>query len=596
MADGDAEAGGVRVMSVASGIDGMTDFKQKICLGCCGGVGLVVTIIVAVTISGIKHLGPDDQVVIKSASGKSVVNGPQAAQTNPFKSKEWRKAQLLDPLKYAVVQDTLSAVVRHEQGPQLLFLGAYDELREVRDKLVLEKDQYVRLVDLKTGIERVERGPTTIVPSPTETSANGTQRAVFLDTETAAVVLHRQTGLRRLVTACTESTGVFTPAPNEEIVELRSLIHVLPHEAMIVRDVQGTMTVYSGAEQMTSGPGVCRLSNSTSGDGQGTSFFLEPYSRIVRMFWSDYSQTPGEVTTTTTTAPGSNATVGAGVATGSTSSSSIAGGSADSIYATQPQTSTRSGPKVAVVKIDLRARKAFYDYEVRTSDNVKLSLEGTVFWQISDVRKMINMTSDPEGDVWHRARSTLIQAVSNVTLQQFMGGFNNIVMSAFSGSDDFYTSRGITLQSMELTRYTPVDAHTRTVLQAIIRETTNRINRLQKQISDNEVRNERLQAEIQLEENRTTLIETQARNSKLLAETRGATDGGGIATSIASFIDGLNASMPNATGRMELYRLHETLEATKTDTSHLSSGNASLYVAPKEMELRLQMPHSTAEL
>merc|ERR1712193_333230 len=96
-------------------------------------------------------------------------------------------------------------------------------------------------------------------------------------------------------------------------------------------------------------------------------------------------------------------------------------------FVTQASGITRGGPKVPVVKIDLRARKAYYEYEVRTSDNVKLRLSGSIFWQIVDVRKMINATSDPEGDMYHRARSTLIGAVSNVTLSTFMNGFNDIV-------------------------------------------------------------------------------------------------------------------------------------------------------------------------
>lgn len=560
--------------------------NQKCCVGCCGLVSFIGLIFFIILMSAYAHLGPDDQVVIKSASGKSVVNGPTAVQLNPFKSKEWRKAPLLDPLQYAVVQDTLTAIVRHEEGPQLLFMGAYDELKDVKSKLVLEKDEYVRLVDKKTGNERVEAGPRTIVPSPSEYSPNGTQTAVFLDTDSAAVVLHKTSGLRRLVTACNHDGGVFTPQPLEEVVEVRQLIHVLPHEAMIVRDVEGTMTVYSGAEEMSASDLACQMAQGASAqDGQGTAFFLPPYSKIVRMFWSDYSAPVG-IDSVPTPAP-------AAMVTTTPHGSSQQGASTD-IYMTQNTFSTHAGPKVAVVKIDLRARKSFYSYEVRTSDNVKLRLDGTIFWQVADVRKMINMTSDPEGDVWHKSRSSINQAVSNVTLDMFMNGFNDIVMDAFArhSQDAFFTVRGLKLSSMELTKYTCVDAQTASTLQNIIRETTNRINRLQKQRSENEVRQEKLSADINLESNRTLLIETEALNAKLLAETRGATDGGGVATSIASFIDGLNTSLPDIAKRMELYRLHESHEASKRDTQQLASGNASLFISPKEMALRLAMPHS----
>jgi len=559
----------------------MSHQQQKYCLGACGVAGLVSLIIFGVCMGSYHHLGPDDQVLIKSASGNSVVNGPGAVQLNPFKSKEWRKAVPLGPLAYAAVQDTLTAVVRHEQGSKLLFLGAYDTLRQVRPKLVLEKDEYLRLVDRTTGEERVEIGPRTIVPSPVDLMPDGTLKAVFLDHGRAAVVLNKQTGMRRLVTLCTHSSGVLYPAPQEEIVEVRPVIHVLPHEAMVVRDVEGTTTVYSGAEP-SSGQG-CQSAGPAE---QGTSFFLPPYSKIVRMYWSDYSssaevqqgQGPTLVTPRRQLAALDRLN--------------------SSMYTDAVGSASSSGPKVPVVKVDLRAQKAFYSYEVRTSDNVKLLLDGTIFWQVSDVRKMINMTADPEGDVWARSRSTLISAVSNATLSEFMNGFNDIVTNAFTAhaADSFYALRGITMWSMELTRYTCVDEYTRQVLQQIIRETTNRINRLQKQRSDNEVRSEKLTADIQLEQNKTSLIETKALNTKLLAETRGATDGGEVATGISSFIDGLGESLPNITERMSLYRFQETLKAAQTDARQLSGGNASLYIAPKEMDLRLQMPHAAQEL
>merc|ERR1712066_1118852 len=94
--------------------------------------------------------------------------------------------------------------------------------------------------------------------------------------------------------------------------------------------------------------------------------------------------------------------------------------------------------KVPVTKIDLRAQYAFFEYAVRTSDNVELVLEGTIFWQVTNVPQMIHATGDPKGDVWYHARSALIQAVSQVTLEEFMASFNEIVTNATSSDDKFY--------------------------------------------------------------------------------------------------------------------------------------------------------------
>merc|ERR1719262_1746894 len=94
--------------------------------------------------------------------------------------------------------------------------------------------------------------------------------------------------------------------------------------------------------------------------------------------------------------------------------------------------------KVPVQKIDMRPQYAFFEYTVRTSDNVELVLEGTIFWQVSDVAKMIERTGDPKGDVWYHARSALIQAVSKVTPETFMASFNSIVLKAAAMDEAFY--------------------------------------------------------------------------------------------------------------------------------------------------------------
>jgi regulator of protease activity HflC (stomatin/prohibitin superfamily) len=256
------------------------------------------------------------------------------------------------------------------------------------------------------------------------------------------------------------------------------------------------------------------------------------------------------------------------------------------------KSSAETREKVPVTRIDLRVRKAFYSYSVRSSDNVKLQLDGSVFWQITDVQRMVAATSDPEGDLWYHARSSIIQAVSNVTLNTFMSNFNAIVLSAFTGasSDTFYIERGIELQSIELTSYECIDTDTAIVLQEIIRESTYRRNRLIMQGSEDDVRKEKLNSDIMIEGKRTALLETLADNNLLIARTSGETDGARTAKSISSFIDGLNLSLPELDDRVSLYKHHNALESSKNDTTNLATGTANLYVAPKDMNLKLSMP------
>jgi len=351
----------------------------------------------------------------------------------------------------------------------------------------------------------------------------GTERALFLDVDLAALILNRSSGRERLVVA----QGTFAPGPYEQILQVRPLIHVFPHEAIIVRDSQGQLTVHMGTDGIDRG---------------GMSFFLPPYCEILQMNWSDYSRAPEGDT-----------------------------------------------QKVLVEKIDMRARHIFFKYEVRTSDNVKLLLEGTIFWQVKNVQTMISATPDPEGDVWHHARSALIEAVSNATLAEFMSGFNDIVMDSFrrQSHDGFYLSRGVELQSMELTRFDCADAQTASILQEIIQETTNRINKLTAQQSENDVKAAALTADIRLEQQRTALIRTKAENDKLQAQKQGEATGLELVRGAATFIDGLNESVPDADSRVELYKLHESLKSRNMDTNNLASGSAHLFLTPQDLNLRL---------
>ena len=67
--------------------------------------------------------------------------------------------------------------------------------------------------------------------------------------------------------------------------------------------------------------------------------------------------------------------------------------------------------------------------------------KGTIFWQVINVPKLVERTADPRGDVWYHARSALIQAVSGVTLEQFMANFNQLVTAAAATDSSFYEQR-----------------------------------------------------------------------------------------------------------------------------------------------------------
>mmetsp|Transcript_4562 Transcript_4562/g.7896 ORF Transcript_4562/g.7896 Transcript_4562/m.7896 type:complete len:209 (+) Transcript_4562:408-1034(+) len=207
---------------------------------------------------------------------------------------------------------------------------------------------------------------------------------------------------------------------------------------------------------------------------------------------------------------------------------------------------------------------------------------------------MIETTGDPKGDVWFHARSCMIQAVSRATLETFMAEFNDIVTKAAGVDDKFYTERGVKMHSLEVTRYECADSKTSAVLQEIIQETTNRINRMQKQQSDNDVQREKMSGEIEVEKQKTALVQARCDNERVRAIIEGEADGLRMAKSASTFLSVLAESLPNDDARLQLFRnFQDQQEATKR-TEHLSSGKAQLFLAPQDMNLKLKMHSADA--
>src|SRR5690606_29775127 len=147
----------------------------------------------------------------------------------------------------------------------------------------------------------------------------------------------------------------------------------------------------------------------------------------------------------------------------------------------------------------------------------------TFFWQIVDVGRMVRSTDDAPGDICSHARSRIIQAVSQVSLERFLASFNPIIgATGPGGGAAFYGERGVGLRAGEVRSLACKDPATQRVLQEIIQETTNRLNRLQQQESENEVRLRQIRGEIEAEELRGRLMEVRREVDLAGAEIGGA--------------------------------------------------------------------------
>jgi hypothetical protein len=250
--------------------------------------------------------------------------------------------------------------------------------------------------------------------------------------------------------------------------------------------------------------------------------------------------------------------------------------------------------KVPVTKIDTRTQYAFFEYKVRTSDKVELTLEGTISWEVADVPKMFGKTPDPKGDVWYHVRQRLIQAVSRVTLEEFMDKFSDLAASVIK-SDNYYAERGVVVNEVSVIRYECANPSDAEVLEQIIQETTKRMNQLTAQNSKNDVQRASMEGEIDLEKQRTKLLEIKAANDKVNAVASGEAAGLELAASVTKFVQVVGDSVPNTTAEtaLDLLKFYEAENTAKSQTRDLATGKAQLFLTPKDLNLKMVMPGSS---
>jgi len=487
-----------------------------------------------------------------------------------------------------------------ENGPGYVRFDPFWYGASKRKAIVLSEVEYIRITNTLTGIITSVNGPAQHFLEAWD-EADEKQQGVQLQRNQYLKLLDTRTGVMRVV----QGEQLVFPGPMEELVlEVSAGVSVDDDTAALILSTEtGQQRLVTEKGLFIPGPyeqvleerelirvephevaivrdvsGSYNFYNGSTG-GKGTAFFLPPHSELVTMRWSDDDGVAGQV---------------------------------------------------EVSKIDTRSQYAMFEFTVRTSDNVELVLKGTVFWQIVEVPIMIEKTGDPKGEVWYHARSALIQAVSGATLEEFMSGFNDLVKRAAAADSTFYTERGVQLHTLEVTSYACKDESQSIVLQEIIRETTNRINALQKQRSENEVLSEKLAADLSLEVSRKELVQAQAENNRVLAlavqsatnevdlakvtaeialeqkraelvsakttndrvlaRAEGDAEGLRYAASLDTFLTEMNETVH---GAVDWYRFfseqHAATQQLESSTRNLGSGSANLFLTPQDLSLRLQV-------
>jgi hypothetical protein len=425
------------------------------------------------------------------------------------------KAYTLKAYEYIRLHDSTTGKTTMHRGEQTVFPEAHDELLDgkIMQAIDLKVHEYVKILNQATSEIRVEKGPKAVFLEPNEKMVEpGKQKGIEIDDDHAVLVRDKSTGVQRLVT----DKQLFIPGPDETIEEVRELIKLSDHEAIIVKDGSGNFTYHYGHKDLRG--------------NKKRAFFLPPFAEVNTLHWSSGQR--------------------------------------------------RDQKNLHITKFDTRPQYMWFEFNCRTSDNVELILEGTFFWEVSDLPGMVKNTGDTSGDLCNHARSQFIRMVSRVTLKQFMEGLHEIARKVHVDDPEFYKKRGVKVHSLEITRYQCADRSTSEILEQIIQETTNRMNRLSQQESENEVKIFKINGQIEHEKLNTKLLAIQQEHQ----QTDSCVNGKAEAVRVSAFMDQLAEDVPDLQERL---RIWQTLR--KTDAlSVVSHGDAHLYYTPNDVDLSIE--------
>eukprot|EP01059_Diplonema_ambulator_P031671 TRINITY_DN5891_c0_g1_i1.p1 TRINITY_DN5891_c0_g1~~TRINITY_DN5891_c0_g1_i1.p1 ORF type:complete len:711 (+),score=260.75 TRINITY_DN5891_c0_g1_i1:76-2208(+) len=332
------------------------------------------------------ELLPNDQVVVACAKlpilkqgeyckiidekegNVRMVYGPAFVKLSPTEEihKGVMKCPDLSASEYIVVRNESEGTERNVVGPILFMPSAFDVFDEIREMIVLEHNEYVKICDCN-GRLRTERGPKRVIPDPLDEVLDGGKKcAAVVDEHHAVLVRDASTASLHLV----DTHGLFFPKPYEQIIEVREKIVLEQYVTVVCKDHTGRFYYASGDMTL---PEEQR--------GPGPAFFLPPHHELVTASWS--TDLRMEHTT-----------------------------------------------YEEVSRFDSRPRYMNYEFECRTLDNVSLLVDVTFFWRIIDVRSMVEATKDAPGDTCTHARSMIMSEISRLTLMEFLSCFNETIRNA----------------------------------------------------------------------------------------------------------------------------------------------------------------------
>ena len=528
-------------------------------------------------------LGPKEQMLIYSPTGRSVKNGPGIKVVGFGRRGKRRAALQLGPGEYVTVKTETTGELRNIVGPGLFHLGPYDKVTRTLKGITLQREQYVRLIDDVTGRIRVEVGEKCVYMGPTESYLeDGKKTAVSIDEDTAVLVRDMATGQLQLVT----ERGLFIPNKDQDIVNVQKRIKLADYETAIVKDQWGSYHFISGALQGRILASDVEIASMGAADGKPEAPLVSTMVEDLGVDFAESKTDTGMNKAAPSGAVGREQGRGAKTLKFDLMRNANGGGASfflppfcelvELLWSTGPKKNSRTKKKSI---FDSRPIFTNYEFLCRTSDNVELDVEITFFWSLENVQKMIRNTDDAPGDICHHARSEIVQSVSQIDLRKFMESFNEVVTAAAQRGESFYHDRGVKVHSVEVRSFQCRDKQIDRVLQAIIKETTDRINRLQQIESENEVRLENMKGLIEEEKLKGGLIDVRNQHQQKEAMIEGEAE----ALRVRAFLKGLEDITPDKRDAIQLFHMLRKVDVL----SELSRGDARLFFTPDDCDLRI---------
>ena len=164
-----------------------------------------------------------------------------------------------------------------------------------------------------------------------------------------------------------------------------------------------------------------------------------------------------------------------------------------------------------------------------------------------------------------------------------MTKFNQIAKEVHEADvTEFYTQRGVKIHSLEVTGYKCAQYTTAEILEQIIQETTNRMNKLQQQESENEVQLQAIRGDIEEEKAMSELIQIQTMNSNAKAKMEGLAE----AEKVKSFLKELSKDLSSMddSAKVDLWKTLRKEDALRV----ISKGKANLYFTPSDVNLSIE--------